>query len=293
MLFSCTACFTGVESTPKISADSIEKTLPANIGELQFLSDISGESPSHWKPGKQFHVTDSRIGIIFNPGAPELKSGDIISYKEMHQTISLTGEPMVELLFEDSLSNEMIYRIDSSEDALKQRTNIEIPFTVEHSIIDSVKSRMENKTFYILTPVWYDMREQSFTGRKYVPVKVLEVTPGNSVYPVKLKLSDENGKPFVMFLSVGNNGKAPRGFHKLFSLTDPRLKYPLIKDNVWQNIINNRIAVDMTLDECRLALGAPAKVIRRADQSTLYEIWNYENGIYLLFRDGILSEYRR
>ena len=293
VLFSCTACFTGVESTPKISAESVEKTLPGNIAEQQYLSDITGESPRLWQPGKQFHVTDDRIGIIFNPGAPELKAGDIISFKDMHQVVSLTGDPIVEIVFSDSQSREMIYRMDTSEGAIKQLSNIDIPFAVEHTIIDSVKSRMQDKTFYILTPVWYDLKEQSFTGRKFVPVKVIEVQPGNSVYPVKLKLSDENSNPFFMFMSVGANAKAPRGFHKLFSLTDPRLKYPLIKDNVWQNIINNRIAIDMTLDECRLALGAPSKVIRRADQSTLYEIWTYENGIYLLFRDGILSEYRR
>lgn len=293
VLFCCSSCFTGVESTPKISAESVEKTLPGNIAEQKYLSDISGQSPASWQPGKQFHVVDSRIGIIFNPGAPSLNPGDVINFNNMRQDISLTGDPVVEISFADSQDREMIYRIDSSVEALKKQPELEIPFAVESSIVDSVRERMEGKTFYILTPVWYDMRSQSFTGRKFVPVKILEVNPGNSVYPVKLKIADENGNPFVMFMSVGTNLKAPRSFHKLFSLTNPRLKYPLIKDEVWNNIINNRIAIDMTLDECRLALGAPAKVTRRADQSTLYEIWTYENGIYLQFHDGILRRYRR
>ncbi|MDE6049597.1 MAG: hypothetical protein K2G09_07895 [Paramuribaculum sp.] len=293
LLALCSSCFTGVESTPKISAESVEKTLPGNIAEQKYLGDISGESPGAWKPGKGFNVTDSRIVIIFNPGAPELYPGDVIYFKGMREGVSLTGEPMVEIQFVDSKSREMTYRVDSSEGALKSRQSIEVPFTVENSVVDSVKARMKGHTFYILTPVWYDMREQSFTGRKYVPVKILDVLPGNSVYPIKLVIADEYGDNFVLFMSVGVSLKAPRGFHKLFSLTDPRLRYPLIRDEVWQNIINNRIAIDMTLDECRLALGAPAKVVRRADQSTLYEIWTYENGVYLLFRDGILSEYRR
>lgn len=289
----CASCFTGVESTPKISAEIVEKTLPGNIAEQKYLSDISGDSPTAWKPGKSFYVTDPRISIIFNPGAPELSAGDIISYTGMREGVSLTGEPMVELTFADSNSKTMGYRVDVSESSLKAKDSFEVPFTVEVSVVDSVKTRMAAKTFYILTPVWYDLNEQSFTGRKYVPVKILDVLPGNSVYPIKLIVSDEHGDSFVMFMSVGHNLKAPRGFHKLFSLTNPRQKYPLIRDEVWQNIINNRIAIDMTLDECRLALGSPAKVIRRADQSTLYEVWTYENGIYLLFRDGILSEYRR
>lgn len=57
--------------------------------------------------------------------------------------------------------------------------------------------------------------------------------------------------------------------------------------------MNNRVRYGMTLDECRLALGAPAKVRRRTDHSTLYEVWSYENGIYLMFHDGVLKEYRR
>lgn len=62
---------------------------------------------------------------------------------------------------------------------------------------------------------------------------------------------------------------------------------------MWTNIINNRVSPGMTLDECRLALGSPAKVSRRPDHSVLREIWSYENGIYLMFVDGILSSYRR
>lgn len=282
-----------MESTPKISAESIEKTQPGNVAEQEFLRDISGQSPAEWKPGKSFHVTDSRIGIIFSPGAPVLNTGDIIRYKAMIQGVSMTGDPTVEISFVNAANEEMTYRIETSIADLTKRSSLDVPFTVETAIIDSVNARMSGKTFYILTPVWYDLREQSFTGRKYVPVKVLEALPGNSVYPVKLLLEDEQGGKFAMFMSVGTGNKSSRGFHKLFSLTDPRLKYPLIRDNVWKNIINNRIAIDMTLDECRLALGAPAKVVRRADQSTLYEIWTYENGVYLLFRDGILSEFRR
>ncbi len=138
LLVGCSSCFTGVESTPKISAETVEKTLPGNIAEQRYLSDISGDSPALWKPGKKFYVTDSRIGIIFNPGAPELSAGSIISFTGMREGVSLTGEPMVELTFADSKSNTMGYRVESSESALKSRSSFEEPFTVEGSVVDYV-----------------------------------------------------------------------------------------------------------------------------------------------------------
>ena len=291
---ACSSCFTGVESTPKISADKVERTVAPNAKEQVFLSDISGEAPGLWRPGKQWIVTDSRIGIIFNPGAPALAPGAAISFTGMNEVQSISGEPQVELRFSDESGNPMAYRIDASVKSVGERVGLEIPFAVERAVVDSVRSRIEGNVYYVLTPMWYDLGEQSYTGLKYVPVKIKEVLPGNSVYPVKLLCVDErSGVPFVLFMSVGSNLKAPRGFHKLFSFSNPRERYPAITDEAWENIVNNRVRYGMTLDECRLALGAPAKVRRRTDHSTLYEVWSYENGIYLMFHDGVLKEYRR
>ncbi|QCD41540.1 hypothetical protein E7747_04035 [Duncaniella dubosii] len=61
---------------------------------------------------------------------------------------------------------------------------------------------------------------------------------------------------------------------------------------MWDKIINGRVALDMTREECRLALGAPREVDRGADNSYIREVWLYENGIYLVFEDGILKLYR-
>ena len=49
----------------------------------------------------------------------------------------------------------------------------------------------------------------------------------------------------------------------------------------------------MTMEECRLALGSPREVERDATYGALIERWIYENGIYLLFSDGILTRFRR
>ncbi|MDE5920617.1 MAG: hypothetical protein K2G82_03250, partial [Paramuribaculum sp.] len=67
---------------------------------------------------------------------------------------------------------------------------------------------------------------------------------------------------------------------------------PDTPDAVWNNIINSRVATDMTRDQCRLAIGSPAEVKRRTDNNYLIEIWTYENGHYLIFKDGMLNSYR-
>ena len=291
----CTSCFTGVESTPKITTDELRKAgSPTGVRENAYLADISGEPPAAWPVGKKFAVTDSRISMIFDPGAPHLAAGETISYAGPVTEITITGDTVTALRFRNSAGAPMTYRTDLSPAALAERAQLEVPFTVETSIVDSVKARLEGNTYYILTPMWYDLSEQSYTGPKFTPVTVTDVMPGNSVYPIKLLLNHrETSTPFVLFMSVGSNLKSPRGFAKLFSFTDPRLRHPTVSDDAWACIVANKVANGMTADECRLAIGAPAKIERRPTRSYLHEIWTYENGIYLLFQDGILIDYRR
>lgn len=94
-------------------------------------------------------------------------------------------------------------------------------------------------------------------------------------------------------MSVGSDLRATRKFGSLLSLSNPRDRYPEITDANWNNIVNGRVSEDMTREECRLALGAPATVDRRPGYSIMREIWTYENGRYLIFEDGLLRSFRQ
>ena len=48
----------------------------------------------------------------------------------------------------------------------------------------------------------------------------------------------------------------------------------------------------MTRDECRLALGAPNSYRTIPVYNAIVEQWNYDDGLYLIFEDGILTRYR-
>ena len=145
------------------------------------------------------------------------------------------------------------------------------------------------------TAVWYDENGDTRHGLKFIPVTITEVTPGNMVYPVRLKFTVDGDKDdeAYLYMSVGETSRSSRTFANLFSIKDPHLRYPAITDETWSNIIHGRVAKFMTREECRLALGSPASIDRRPGISTMRELWFYENGVYLMFDDGLLQSFRR
>ncbi len=287
-----TSCFTGVESTPKITAGDVKRANVRTSPESTFLADISGEPASKWAIGKQFYVTDTKINSVF--GTPSAQTGDLtgtmLTYTGSEPVTTIVGDPATDFIFTDRSGNRLRYR---SVDATRSDTaSFDVPFTIQMSVVEEVARRLNGKRYYVLTPIWYDRDGQSYTGRKFIPVEVAAVAPGNNVYPLSLLLRTDDGAAFILFMSVGSNLRAPRGFATLFSFTDPREKYPQISDETWANIIRGRVALGMTRAECRLALGTPDDVIHRNDHNYLYERWNYDNGVYLVFRDDILENYR-
>ena len=290
---SFTGCFTGIESTPKITIDEKDRHVTENGSGNSLLSDIKGEPIEKWKPGKRLFVTDNKALMLFGE---ETQSGSLqgeyIIFDGMERSLTITGQEVAEFRFHTADGRRMRYRSGHSPEEISRLGSVNIPLTIEESIVEEVRKRINGATYYIMTSLWYDLNEQSLYGRKFIPVKFIDVKEGNTVYPVKLVLDDGDGNHFQLFMSVGDSRKAPRSFQSLFSSSDPRLKYPDITDTVWDNIVNGRVAVDMTRDQCRLAIGAPAEVKRRSDHNYLIEIWTYENGHYLMFKDGILTGYR-
>ncbi len=289
-----TACFTGVESTPKITADDVKREKVVVTAEQLYMDSVVAEPFSQWVPGKCFYVTDNKINLIFGATAQHSRSlaGSKLSYKECRSALSVTGDNVAELVFVDTLGAEYVYRMGLSAHELAKREKVDVPFTIEESLVDDAQAKLLGRTFYIITPVWYDDNDELTRGRKYIPVTITDVAAGNHVYPVRIAFMDDSGESHRMFLSVGAGYKAPRSFSSIFAFDDPHKKYPLIKDETWQNIINGCVALDMTRDECRLSLGAPKEIDRRPGYSGVREMWIYENGAYLIFEDGLLRDFR-
>ncbi len=288
-------CFTGIESTPKISDSEVKREVAPPRPEETFLTDIRHQPISEWQQGKQWFVTDSKIKLIFGAsvGNAVINETDILSFVRSYETTTITGEKVAELTFATSRGEEVTYRTAQSLEALGKASKVDIPFAVEMSIVDDVRQRMNGKTYYVITSAWYDTNGQAMTGRRFIPVTVKEVLPGNAYYPILLNMIDDTGQPFRLYMSVGADSTMPRRFNSILSLSNPRLRYPTISDSNWNHIINGEVATDMTRDECRLALGSPTAVDRRPGYSIMHEIWTYEDGKYLIFEDGLLRSFRQ
>lgn len=289
------SCFTGVEYTPKVSERDVRRENITSTPEDTFLANVADEPLSEWKPGKRFFVTDNKIRLIFGATASPLDSlaGSVLEFSSVREAPSIVGTSVTDITFTAPDNRRFTYRINRPLGSVMNQETLSIPFTIQESLVSKADSLLTGRKLYVLTRTWRDDADNSVNGRQFVEITVDSVTPGNDIYPIKVSFTDTTGTSARIFLHPGPRNHTPRSFPALFSFTDPRLRYPSITDAVWENIIRGRVALEMTREECRLALGSPREVDRGADNSFLREIWLYDNGIYLVFEDGLLKRFRR
>lgn len=297
LLLPVTGCFTGIESTPRINADDAGREITRTTSEEAYLADIGNEPFARWIPGKQWVVTDSKLSILLAGDGDALPPavGDTLSYVGCVEVPSVTGGGAVDLRLAGHGGAEYLYRVNAPAAELASRRRVDIPFTVEMSVIDSVAARLDGRTLYTRTSLWYDSIGESVSGRRFVPVTVTDVTVGNTVCPVRVRFTDADApaRSYFLYLAIGEGAAASRTFPAQFYFDNPRARYPSMSDTVWDNIVNSRVTEGMTREECRLALGAPSDIKRRYGRDRLGELWSYPDGSYLLFEDGLLWEFRR
>lgn len=290
-------CFTGVESTPRISESDVKREkATVSKPEDSYLDGVASEPVANWKPGKKWRVTDSKIRLIFDAGqeSSSVSDGDTLTLAALTETVSVTGDRLAVVNFLTSSGAQLSYRTSLSPTVLAKSGSFDIPHAVELSVVEQVRDRMLGNVYWIITPSRYDMAGSSTTGRRFVPVTVMAVDAGNEYYPVLLTMRDNStGDMFRLYMSPDSSSRLPRRFSALFSLSDPRLRHPQISDDTWQLIINGKVAENMTREECRLALGSPSTINRQPGYSYMREMWVYENGIYLIFEDGLLRSFRQ
>ncbi|MCM1451613.1 MAG: hypothetical protein NC102_05105 [Clostridium sp.] len=298
IMFALHGCFTGVESTPKISYSDVKKENITISPEQKFLSDVAPQPPRDWKAGKKFFVSDDKINIMFLPpanGVTESLTGKEITFHEMRPFVNVTGNEITEIEFISPSGKSLVYRDNTPWGNLNEKTQLEVPFTIETSIVDSVYSQIIGKTLYANTPLWYTPDgSMAVNGLRYVELEVTDVKPGNEFYPLSVVFRPtDSERQFSMFMTIGNKPTSTRNFSTLFSFENPRVKYSYISDEIWRLIVHSRVRKGMTREECRLALGAPTTIGQRPAQGGMVEYWQYSDGIFLLFEDGGYLDYFR
>lgn len=297
---SCfTGCFTGIESTKKINLSREDKKNIKPSDEEIFYGGIPGYPVKEWKEGKEFLVTDNKALLVFEPLHIPFNfkdidlEGKIIQYSGKETRIDAAGNNILTINFKDSIFTLPYNTGKPVDQAMSDFTSSQIPMLIDLQMVEEANQKLRGLKLWTRTFLWYDVNGERINGKKFVPVTIIEVLPGNMVFPFKLKIKDENNEIAYMYMNAGISPTDSRAFHHLFSLTDIRHNYHSINDNIWDLICKGEITSGMTKEECRLALGNPKEISAGHDYSRTLDIWNYENGTVLWFEDGILSRYRK
>lgn len=297
--FGLQSCFTGIESTPRIGESELRRQHVTVTAEQEFLSDIRSDRPSLWMPGKRFYVTDSKINLIFTSASTGTDSleDEVIAFCRFNRIPAVDNNNAAEAVFTHG-SDTLFWRPGIDADSLATRSRLDIPFTVDLDLIDSVRSRMAGNTYYITTPLWYDPASMQPTGGlRHIAVEITDIRPGTAAMPFNVVFRPHppygSDKERSVLMTVGDDRLATRNFHRLFTFDNPRRRYPAITDDVWNLIIHSKVREGMSRDECRLALGAPDQIIHGSGTLATSERWSYPDGVYLIFEDGYLVRFRQ
>lgn len=294
-VMTLTGCFTGVESTPKITGKDVRQRHITTSPEARMLADIRPKTLSFDSPDKRFYILDSRVSRVLE------SVGDSASFPNTHSLLkldsiaslaSITGTEVAILHLSDSLGHHFSYKTGLDSATLISLRSSVIPFTVEADIVDTIACRLTGLKCFVLPARRLTSDGRDTTGLRYSPVTITGVTPGNSSYPLRVTFTDADGTPLALMMTFGDGPSATRNFDKLFSLTDPRRSYDLITDRIWQLITQSRVDIGMTPRECRLALGPPNEIRRTPTRGGMIERWTYDDGTFLIFEDGTLTRFR-
>lgn len=289
---SLTSCFTGIESTPRITAKDVDRVVPPVNEEADFAAQLAPPGMTQWESGRRFLVTDPKLSLLFEK-EPAIAPGDVLVFDRLDDEISITGDTVSVLSFHKENGNAtdetLRYKIGVPSSSLS--ASVTLPMSVDLDMTDNARRILAGKKFYIISPLRVDSELTPVArGRRYVGVTIRDVAPGNADYPLRVDITDDLGNQSSVAMTVGNARSSTRNFDKLFELSDPRLRYPTITDTAWENIVNSRVAPGMTTVECHLALGAPRDVRKWHNGGSFFESWTCDNGAYLIFIDGLLAE---
>lgn len=297
-LFLCmaTGCHTGIESTKTITLSKSERRQLEASPEEKLMDGLLAPKLSEWKKGKRFLVSDNRASLVFDPYSvgtdQEELGGKIIEYEGVTLKTTPGGADEAVIAFKNGAGTLQYSTGKSPDDAGVSISSMDVPMLIDLEFVAKVRDLLVGRKVWTRSQLWYDRSENKIDGRKFVPVEIVDVTPGTMVFPLKVDIMDENRNPAMMYMNAGTSGIESRTFRNLFSLTDPKDRYPDIHQDVWQLIQRGKVRLGMTKDECKLALGNPSDVNSGHDWSSTIDFWQYPNGSYLRFQDGLLVSFR-
>lgn len=297
MVLTMQSCFfTGVESTPRIGAKDVVRQGASITPEQQLASCIISTPPSQWISGKShWLVSDNRFRLA-TEGVNTVEAGDTLTFDRILPMITAMGDTTTLVRYLRSDGSYVSLPLRVSPDQLSEMPSVTIPFAIDLRMVELADSLLRGRRLYLLTSQQIDLDGTSRTGEKYRQVEVIGVRPGTDVYPLHLvfrMIGSASGNLSGVMMTGGSDFASNRNFDRLFSFTDPHLRYPQISALMWERICNGEVSTGMTRDEARLAAGIPDDVRKGHDGTSYFEHWTYPNGSWIRFVDGLVDSFRR
>lgn len=295
-------CSTGIERTKTVKLTKADKKYLIPTPEETFMDSIVTEQLSQWKHGKKFRIADNKVSLLYevydNEGHrchDDSLKGKTVEFSGIKDMIDAAGNAVHYIVFNiTDMGRTLYFRSGKESDELQRSTWADYPFLIDEELINAINTRLQGRKLWIKTPLWYGKDGILTQGRKFIPVTILSVTPGNGVFAMDVKFSDGNRIASVPMNMKGNSvNYESRTFSSLFSLNDPKLAHPNITPEIWDIICRGELSVGMTKEECKLSLGNPKDVDTGHDWNSLMDYWKYDDGTYLLFQDGRLTNFRK
>lgn len=293
------SCSTGIESTKTIRMNKGDMKLMAKSAEQQLAESLQGTPLSSWEKGKKFLAMSDRtlyifepVGIISDPSTQDL-TGKILTYIGIDTHINPDLKDECVILFSDG-TNTFRYRTKrSTEEAMKYVDSSKLPLLSDLELIAEWKEKLNGKTLWTKSNLWDDSSGNRLPGQKFTKIKVIDVLPMTGDFPMKVKISGPDGEEAYLQMNYTSDIHDSRNFAAIFFLSDPKNKYPQISEENWALIQKGKVGLGMTKEECKLAIGNPDELRSGHNRSQTLDIWQYSDGTYLFFSDGLLNEFRQ
>jgi uncharacterized caspase-like protein len=153
--------------------------------------------------------------------------------------------------------------------------------------IDALKKLIIGKVVYPMRHFWYREEGKAWqlqdVGRKYVPVKVVDVLPGGGGnLQARIMFDDAQGQRTFFFTRLDNIGNFLR-------LTDPKAVHPQVRASIWPAIETGGAVIDMTAQEVLLSMGEPQQKRKTVRSDGAVEVWRYYKRV-VTFGEGRVTE---
>lgn len=298
LIFSA-SCSTGIESTKTIKMNKEDMKLLAKSEEQKMAESIQGTPLSSWKKGKRFLAMSDRTSYIFEPTGmmtdtdAESLSGKILTYEGLDRHINPDLSDECVILFSDG-TNILRYRTKkTTAEAMTEIDSSKLPLLSDLALVENWKAKLVGATLWTKNNLWYDGSGNRLPGLKFAKVIVSDVIPTSGDFPMKVHITGPNGEDAFIQMNYTSDMHDSRNFAAIFFLSDPKRKYPHISEENWALIQKGKVGLGMTKEECKLSIGNPDELRTGHNRIQTMDIWQYSDGTYLFFTDGLLNEFRQ